>query len=56
VKFIKRKKGSALGVFMIGPLVGSAIAPAIVVPIALALKWRYSFLTSSPPMARVLTS
>jgi len=43
----KEKKGSALGVFMIGPPVGSAIAPAIVVPIALALEWRYSFVIIS---------
>lgn len=43
----KEKKGSALGVFMVGPPIGSAIAPAIVVPIALALEWRYSFLVLS---------
>ncbi len=43
----KEKKGSALGVFMIGPPVGSTIAPAIVVPIALALEWRYSFVIIS---------
>ena len=43
----KEKKGSALGVFMIGPLVGSAITPAIVVSIALALEWRYSFVIIS---------
>ncbi|USS40905.1 MFS transporter [Thermococcus aggregans] len=43
----RERKGSALGVFMVGPPIGSAIAPAIVVPIALALEWRYSFLALS---------
>ena len=43
----KERKGSALGIFMIGPPVGSAIAPAIAVPIALTLEWRYSFLVLS---------
>ncbi|WP_324736098.1 MFS transporter [Thermococcus sp. SY098] len=43
----KEKKGSALGVFMVGPPIGSGIAPLIVVPIALALEWRYAFLVLS---------
>jgi len=43
----KEKKGSALGVFMVGPPIGSGIAPLIVVPIALTLEWRYSFLVLS---------
>ncbi|WP_175058906.1 MFS transporter [Thermococcus sp. 2319x1] len=43
----REKKGSALGVFMVGPPIGSAIAPAIVIPVALALEWRYSFLVLS---------
>ncbi|WP_297470920.1 MFS transporter [Thermococcus sp.] len=38
-----RRKGSALGVFMLGPPVGSGIVPFIVVPIALNLGWRYAF-------------
>lgn len=42
-----RKKGSALGIFMVGPPIGSGIAPLIVVPIALALEWRYAFLVLS---------
>jgi len=36
------KKGSALGVFMLGPPVGSGIS-LLVVPIALNLGWRYAF-------------
>jgi MFS family permease len=39
----RERKGSALGVFMVGPPVGSGMAPLIVVPIALSLQWRYSF-------------
>ncbi|AFL95537.1 major facilitator superfamily permease 10 [Thermococcus cleftensis] len=39
----RERKGSALGVFMVGPPVGSGIAPLIVVPIAVNLKWRYAF-------------
>ncbi|ASJ05980.1 MFS transporter [Thermococcus pacificus] len=39
----RERKGSALGVFMIGPPVGTGIAPLIVVPIALSLQWRYAF-------------
>ncbi|AEK73624.1 permease [Thermococcus sp. 4557] len=41
------RKGSALGVFMVGPPVGSGIAPLIVVPIAVNLEWRYAFLVLS---------
>ncbi|MBO8174525.1 MAG: MFS transporter [Thermococcus sp.] len=41
------RKGSALGVFMVGPPIGSGIAPLIVVPIALALEWKYAFLVLS---------
>ncbi|NJE60579.1 MFS transporter [Thermococcus sp. 21S7] len=40
----RERKGSALGVFMVGPPVGSGIAPLIVVPIAMSLEWRYAFL------------
>lgn len=43
----EEKKGSALGVFMVGPPIGSGIAPLIVIPIALALEWRYAFLVLS---------
>ncbi|WP_048058283.1 MFS transporter [Pyrococcus yayanosii] len=43
----REKKGSALGVFMIGPPVGSGIAPLIVVPVALSLEWRHAFLLLS---------
>ncbi|NJE43346.1 MFS transporter [Thermococcus sp. GR6] len=43
----RERKGSALGVFMVGPPVGSGIAPLIVVPIALNLEWRYAFLVLS---------
>jgi len=43
----EEKKGSALGVFMVGPPIGSGIAPLIVVPIALTLEWRHSFLVLS---------
>ncbi|ASA78225.1 MFS transporter [Thermococcus sp. 5-4] len=39
----RERKGSALGVFMVGPPVGSGIAPLIVVPIAMSLEWRYAF-------------
>lgn len=49
----REKKGSALGVFMIGPPVGSGIAPLIVVPIALRMEWRYSFLLLSALSALV---
>lgn len=38
------RKGSALGVFMVGPPVGSGIAPLIALPVALETGWRYSFL------------
>ena len=41
------RKGSALGVFMVGPPVGSGIAPLIVVPIAMTLQWRYAFVALS---------
>ncbi|CAI1492970.1 Permeases of the major facilitator superfamily [Thermococcus nautili] len=37
------RKGSALGVFMLGPPVGSGIVPLLVVPVALNLGWRYAF-------------
>lgn len=40
----RERKGSALGVFMVGPPVGSGIVPLIVVPIALSFEWRYAFL------------
>ncbi|QDA32057.1 MFS transporter [Thermococcus indicus] len=43
----RERKGSALGVFMVGPPVGSGIAPLIVVPIAVNLEWRYAFLMLS---------
>ncbi|KUH32243.1 MFS transporter permease [Thermococcus celericrescens] len=43
----RERKGSALGVFMVGPPVGSGIAPLIVVPIAVNLEWRYAFLVLS---------
>ncbi|NJD98375.1 MFS transporter [Thermococcus sp. LS1] len=43
----RERKGSALGVFMVGPPVGSGIAPLIVMPIALNLEWRYAFLVLS---------
>ncbi len=43
----RERKGSALGVFMVGPPVGSGIAPLIVIPIALTLEWRYAFLVLS---------
>ncbi|ASJ13196.1 MFS transporter [Thermococcus thioreducens] len=43
----RERKGSALGVFMVGPPVGSGIAPIIAVPIALRLEWRYAFLALS---------
>ncbi|NJE07840.1 MFS transporter [Thermococcus sp. M39] len=43
----KERKGTALGVFMVGPPIGSGIAPLIVVPIALTLEWRYAFLVLS---------
>lgn len=39
----RERKGSAMGIFMVGPPVGSGIAPLIVVPIALSLQWRYAF-------------
>ena len=37
------RKGSALGVFMLGPPVGSGVVPLIVVPVALNFGWRYAF-------------
>ncbi|WP_456423338.1 MFS transporter [Thermococcus sp.] len=37
------RKGSALGVFMLGPPVGTGLVPLLVVPIALNLGWRYAF-------------
>lgn len=43
----RERKGSALGVFMVGPPIGTGIAPLIVVPIALSLEWRYAFLVLS---------
>ncbi len=43
----RERKGSALGVFMVGPPVGTGIAPLIVVPIALSLQWRYAFVVLS---------
>ncbi|NJE05274.1 MFS transporter [Thermococcus sp. M36] len=43
----RERKGSALGFFMIGPPVGSGIAPIIAAPIALALEWRYAFVLLS---------
>lgn len=43
----RERKGSAVGVFMVGPPVGSGIAPLIVVPIALSFQWRYSFVVLS---------
>ncbi|WP_010478380.1 MFS transporter [Thermococcus zilligii] len=39
----RERKGSALGVFMIGSPAGTGIAPLIVVPLALTLQWRYAF-------------
>lgn len=41
------RKGSALGVFMVGPPVGSGVAPLISLPIALALGWRWAFVVTS---------
>ncbi|ASJ00716.1 MFS transporter [Thermococcus gorgonarius] len=43
IEVYRERKGPALGVFMIGPPVGTGIAPLIVVPIALSLQWRYAF-------------
>jgi predicted MFS family arabinose efflux permease len=43
----REKKGSALGIFMIGPPIGTAIAPLIVIPIALTFEWRISFVVLS---------
>ncbi|NJE85194.1 MFS transporter [Thermococcus sp. CX2] len=43
----RERKGSALGVFMVGPPIGSGMAPLIVVPIAINLEWRYAFLVLS---------
>ena len=43
----KKRKGSTLGVFMIGPTMGSVITPTIVVLVGIALGWRYSFLVLS---------
>lgn len=43
----RERKGSALGVFMVGPPVGSGIAPLIVIPVAMNLEWRYAFLVLS---------
>lgn len=43
----REKKGSALGIFMIGPPIGTAIAPLIVVPVALTFEWRTSFVVLS---------
>ena len=43
----RERKGSALGVFMVGPPVGSGLAPLIVVPVAMNLEWRYAFLVLS---------
>lgn len=37
------KKGSALGVFMIGPPIGSGLAPLVALPVALHFGWRYAF-------------
>ena len=45
------RKGSALGVFMLGPPVGSGIVPLLVVPVALNLGWRYAF-----PILAVMSS
>ncbi|MDV3103668.1 MFS transporter [Thermococcus waiotapuensis] len=39
----RERKGSALGVFMIGSPAGTGIAPLIVVPLALTLQWGYAF-------------
>ena len=38
-----RRRGSALGVFMLGPPVGTGLAPLVAVPVALELGWRYAF-------------
>ncbi|BAA30362.1 MFS transporter [Pyrococcus horikoshii] len=46
-ELFREKKGSALGFFMIGPAIGSGITPLIVVPVALMLNWRLSFLVLS---------
>ncbi|AAL80950.1 MFS transporter [Pyrococcus furiosus DSM 3638] len=46
-EIFKNRKGSALGIFMIGPPIGSGITPLIVVPIALTFSWRTSFLVLS---------
>ncbi|NJE76387.1 MFS transporter [Thermococcus sp. ES12] len=43
----RERKGSALGVFMVGPPVGSGLAPLIAVPVAMNLEWRYAFLVLS---------
>ncbi|ASJ07767.1 MFS transporter permease [Thermococcus siculi] len=43
----RERKGSAFGVFMVGPPVGTGIAPLIVVPIALTFQWRYAFVVLS---------
>ncbi|WP_048152630.1 MFS transporter [Palaeococcus ferrophilus] len=42
-----RKKGSALGLFMVGPPVGSGLAPLIALPVALSLGWRWAFVVTS---------
>ncbi len=45
------RRGSALGVFMLGPPVGSGIVPLLVVPVALNVGWRYAF-----PILAVMSS
>ncbi|RLG54754.1 MAG: hypothetical protein DRO00_00270 [Thermoproteota archaeon] len=47
--FPTEKRGKAIGVFMSGTSIGTALAPIISVPIALLAGWRYAFIVLALP-------
>lgn len=47
--FPDNKRGKAIGAFMSGTSIGTAIAPALAVPIALLRGWRFAFIALAIP-------
>jgi predicted MFS family arabinose efflux permease len=47
--FPEDKRGKAIGVFMSGTSIGTAIAPVLAVPIALLRGWRFAFIVLALP-------
>jgi len=47
--FPEEKRGKAIGVFMSGTSIGTAIAPVLAVPIALLRGWRFAFIVLALP-------